>query len=70
MQRLKTVHVVVVNCMAFHGDKENNVVYTNVTWTLAFRPKQTVLFIVAVGATWFPYFKVKRENYLQQITQE
>ena len=22
----------------------------------------TVLFIVAVGATWFPYFKVKREN--------
>ena len=30
----------------------------------------TVLFIVAVGATWFPYFKVKRENQLQEITQE
>ena len=44
--------------------------YTNATRTLAFRPKQTVLFIVAVGATWFPYFQVKRENYLQEITQE
>ena len=73
MQRLKTVtgqYVVVVNCMARHRDKENNIVYTNVTRTLSFLPKQTVLFIAAVGATWFPYFKVKRENLLQEITQE
>ena len=35
-------YVVVVNCIAWHRDKENNVVYTNVTWSLAFRPKQTV----------------------------
>ena len=59
-----------MNCMAWHSDKENNVVYTNVTWTLAFRPKQTFLFIVAVGVTWFPYFKAKEENKLQEITQE
>ena len=26
--------------------------------------------IVAVGATWFPYFQVKRQNYLQEITWE
>ena len=26
--------------------------------------------IVAVGATWFPYFQVKRENYLQEIALE
>ena len=25
--------------------------------------------IVAVGATWFPYVQVKRENYLQEITK-
>ena len=34
-------YVVLVNCMAWHCDKENNVVYTNVTWSLAFCPKQT-----------------------------
>ena len=34
--------VVVGNCIAWHRDKENNVVYTNFTWPLAFRPKQTV----------------------------
>ena len=31
---------------------------------------QTVLFIVALGATCFPYFKVKRENYIEEITRE
>ena len=30
------------------------------------------LFTIAAvrGAAWFPYFQVKRENYLQEITQE
>ena len=31
---------------------------------------QTVLFIVALGATCFPNFKVKRENYIEEITRE
>ena len=77
MQRFKTVtgrltgqpasYVVVVNCMAWHRDKEQQfMLCIKHARTIAFRSEQMVLLIVAVGIG-SPFFNVKRE---QEITKE